>query len=482
MKHHLALVISIIYAALLVVTAIRIILENKNPLKTHSYLLVIILLPGVGLLIYYFFGVNLRKEKIFVEKEKIDLAFIQDYLNQYQSDLQLHRNQIEERLHAKARLPYLFFNNSNSVFTHNNQIDFLHNGENKFPVLLDALAKAKQHIHIEYYIFYGMDNIGKKIIDIICGKAKDGIEVRLLVDSFGSKLPGRLVNLLVDAGVEVAFFRPLWSPKYLTKSNYRDHRKIVVIDGKIGFVGGINVADYYINTAQSKKYWADLHCRIEGDAVYALQLLFFLNWRFATKKEFAPLQNYLSPHEIRHGISISIMGCNASGRSPAIMDAYFSMITTAVKEVLITTPYFIPNEAILKAILVTAKSGVQVKLLMPKVSDGHMVQMACLSYVEQLLENNVQVFLYKKGMVHSKYMVVDEELCTLGTTNLDERSFNINSEVNAFVFDREKSIELKKHFENDLLYSETLNIETWSKRSAFLKLQESVFRMVAPLL
>ncbi|HPA23143.1 MAG TPA: cardiolipin synthase [Ferruginibacter sp.] len=482
MKFNYTLLISIIYIVLLVATSIRIILENKNPLKTHSYLLVIILLPGVGLLIYYFFGVNLRKEEMFVEKERIDLKFIQDYLHNYENNLLKHHADIEKQLQGKARLPYLFFNNSNSVFTHNNQIDFLYNGENKFPVLLDALKNAKHHIHIEYYIFYGKDAIGKTIIEIICAKAKEAVEVRLLVDSFGSKLPGKLVKQLSDAGVEVAFFRPLWSPKYLTKSNYRDHRKIVVIDGKTGFVGGINVADYYINNVHTQKYWADLHCMIKGNAVYALQLLFFLNWRFATEKEFNPLLNYLPSHQIISGTAISIMGCNASGRSPAIMDAYFSMITTAVKEVLITTPYFIPNEAILKAILVTAKSGVQVKILMPKVSDGYMVQMACLSYVEQLLENNVQVFLYKKGMIHAKYMVVDEEICTLGTANLDERSFNINSEVNAFIFDKVKSLELKKHFEKDLLLSEELNIEIWNKRSAFKKLQESVFRIVSPLL
>ncbi len=482
MRINWEIILFFLYVLIVGITAIRIILENKNPLKTHSYLLIIIVLPVVGLLVYYFFGVNLRKEKIFVTKEKIDQAFIQNYMKAYQDGLDLHRAEIEARLQGKARLPFLFFNNSRSVFTLNNRIDFLHGGEMKFPVLLDDLEKATRHIHMEYYIFNGEDDIGKKIIEILCRKAKAGVEVRLLVDSFGSKISGKLVNKLNESSVQIAFFRPLWSPKYFTKSNYRDHRKIVVIDGKSGFVGGINVADYYINTPQTKKYWADLHCRIQGDAVFALQLLFFLNWRFATEKEFGPLPDYLPPHEVNSNIPICIMGSNASGRSPAIMDAYFSMINTAVKEVLITTPYFIPNEAILKSILVTAKSGVEVKLLLPKVSDGYMVQMACLSYVEQLLENNVHVFLYKKGMIHSKYMVVDEEISTLGTSNIDERSFNINAEVNAFIFNKEKSLELKRQFEADLHLSEEINLETWNQRSGFRKLQESVFRMVAPLL
>ncbi|MBP7400862.1 MAG: cardiolipin synthase [Chitinophagales bacterium] len=475
-------IIILIYSLIVAGTCVRVILENKNPLKTHSYLLIIIALPVGGLLIYYFFGVNLRKEKIFVAKEKIDQIFIQNYLKNYKADLQQRRTEIEDRLQGKIRLPHLFFNNSNSVFTRNNHIEFLHCGENKFPVLLDAMENAMQHIHIEYYIFYGKDDIGKRIIDLICQKAKAGVEVRLLVDSFGSKIPGRQVKQMNEAGVQVAFYRPLWSPKYLTKSNYRDHRKIVVIDGNIGFIGGINVADYYINTLQTKKYWADLHCKIEGDSVYALQLLFFLNWRFATNEEFGSLQKYLSPHEIKSNLPISILGSNASSRSPAIMDAYFTMITTALNEVLITTPYFIPNEAILKAILITAKSGVEVKILLPKVSDGYMVQMACLSYVDQLLENNVRVFLYKKGMIHSKYMVVDGNISTLGTTNIDERSFNINAEVNAFIIDVEKAGELKSHFESDLLLSEEIILVEWQKRSRFKKLQESLFRLIAPLL
>lgn len=475
-------VIFIIYSLIVVGTAVRIILENKNPLKTHSYILLIILLPAAGLIIYYFFGVNLRKEQLFVAKDKIEHTFIQNYLKDYQAGLQRHYAESQNLLLNEAKLPHLLFNNSNAVITLNNHIDFLHGGENKFPVLLDALEKAEQHIHIEYYIFYGKDDIGKRMIEVLCRKAKDGIEVRFLADSFGSKITRKQVKQLKVAGVQIAFFRPLWSPKYLTKSNYRDHRKIVVIDGKVGFVGGINVADYYINTPRTKKYWADLHCRIEGNAVYSLQLLFFLNWRFATEKEFSPLQKYLSPHGIKSDIPICILGSNASGKSPAIMEAYFSMITTAVKEVLITTPYFIPNEAMLRSILITAKSGVEVKILMPKVSDGYMVQMACLSYVEQLLENNVRVFLYNKGMIHAKYMVVDVKVSTLGTANLDERSFNINAEVNAFIFDQEKSMELKNHFEADLLESEEVILVVWQQRSRLKKIQESVFRLISPLL
>lgn len=231
------IILSIIYGLLLVITAGRIILENKNPLKTHSYLLIILVLPGIGLFIYYFFGVNLRKENLFVEKEKIEKTFIQKYLQNYQAKLESKHEEIDEQLQSKGRLPFLFYNNSQSVFTINNKIDYLFGGENKYPVLLEELKKATHHIHIEYYIFYAKDEIGKAIIEILCAKAQTGVEVRLLADGFGSKISRKYVNQLKAAGVEICFFRPMWTPKYFTKSNYRDHRKIVVIDGKIGFVG-----------------------------------------------------------------------------------------------------------------------------------------------------------------------------------------------------------------------------------------------------
>ncbi len=194
-------------------------------------------------------------------------------------------------------------------------------------MLLAALEKAEHHIHIEYYIFYANDNIGQKIINILCNQAAKGVEVHLLLDGFGSKISRRTIKQLRNAGVEIEFFRKLWTPKYFIKSNYRDHRKIVIVDGKTGFVGGINVADYYINTVDTKHYWADLHSVLKDDAVSAFQVFFYLNWRFATGKELTPLQKYLPQHNITSQTGISIMGSSATSKAPGIMDAYFSMIT-----------------------------------------------------------------------------------------------------------------------------------------------------------
>ncbi len=419
---------------------------------------------------------------MFADKDEFEQIFIRDYLEKYGKDLIKYRSEIEGRLGDKTKLPYLFYNNSHAVITLKNKIEYLHGGEEKFPKLLEAIENADSHIHLEYYIFYAEDAIGRTIIDLLCNKAQKGVEVRMLLDDFGSKVPRSIVKQLMRAGVEIKFFRPLWTPKYLTKSNYRDHRKIVVVDGKTGFIGGINIADYYINTKDTKHYWADLHAMLHGDSVHVLQLLFYLNWRFATGESFGPLLKYMPSHQIENQLAISILGSSATSKSPAILDAYFTMINTAITEVLITTPYFIPNEAILKSILVTAKSGVDVKIIMPQSSDGYLVQQACLSYIEVLLENNVRVFLYTKGMIHSKTMVVDSRVCTLGTANIDERSFNINSEVNAFIFDERKSKELKRQFERDLLDSLEITLEEWNKRGRWTKIQESLFRLIAPLL
>ena len=308
MKFEWQFVGSLLYGILLLATALKIMLENKNPLKTHSYLLLIIILPVIGLIVYYFFGVNLREEKLSVDKEKSDQAFIVTFLEKYELDLHLHRPAIEEHLQGKARLPYLFLYNSQAVFTMNNTIKYLFGGEEKFPALLAALRTAQHYIHIEYYIFLADDNIGKQIIDILCDKAENNVEVRLLLDGFGSKISRKVISRLRKYGAEIEFFRRLRSLKYFTKSNFRDHRKIVIIDGTTGFLGGINVADYYINKPGTKHYWSDLHCMLRGDSVYSLQLFFYLNWRFATGNELNPLQRYLPPHEITTQTGISIMG------------------------------------------------------------------------------------------------------------------------------------------------------------------------------
>jgi cardiolipin synthase len=264
--------------------------------------------------------------------------------------------------------------------------------------------------------------------------------------------------------------------------NYRDHRKIVVIDGEVGFVGGINVADRYINNGGSPIYWRDTHCMLEGEAVYSLQILFILNWYFVSKKLIQPDLNFFPAIENIGDVLTSIISSDPDSDNPNLMEGYFSMINSATEEILINTPYFIPNESVLTALKTAAKGGVKVVLLFPGSPDSLFVHSASLTYMGELLRNDIHIYTYTRGMIHSKVMIIDEELSTVGTANMDYRSFDNNAEVNAVFFDQDIAIELKNQFLKDLENAEKLDYLKWKNRSLRIKLIGSFGRLVAPLL
>lgn len=478
----ISLIILSVYYAVVIVFFFRILLENKNPLKTQSYLLLMVLLPVIGMLIYLLFGVNIRRQKLYSRKGFSDQMIIQRWIKEYDNLLSKSHDEVQEYLNEKAKLPFLFWRNNFSALSSNNRVWIFNNGEEKFPALLDKLQNAKNHIHLEYYIFDD-DVIGNKVIDILCERAQSGVEVRMIVDALGSNnLRQKSIKKLKQSRVQYYEYHPVIFTSLANRVNYRDHRKIVVVDGNIGFVGGINVADKYINNEESKNYWRDTHCMIEGDAVYSLQILFILNWYFVSKKLIHPNFNYF-PVIIKKGDSLtSIISSDPDSDNPNLMEGYFSMITTARKEILIITPYFIPNESILTALKTSAKGGVKVVLLLPAESDSVFVHSASLTYMGELLRNNIQVYMYKKGMIHSKVMIIDEELSTIGTANMDYRSFDNNAEVNAVFFDKKLAKEIKDQFLIDLDDAEKLDYILWKNRPLRIKLIGSFGRLVAPLL
>lgn len=471
-----------IYYGIIAAIFFRILLENKNPLKTQSYLLLLVLLPVFGLIIYFFFGVNYRKQKMFSRKAVTDQVFISQWINMYEERLSQNRDLAEEMFEEKYKLPYLFFRNASSVLTARNRVRILNNGEEKFPLLLEKLRQARHHIHMEYYIIID-DIIGTAVIDILCRKAREGIEVRLIYDSIGSNgLSNKAIRRMKEAGVEAEAYNPVLFASLANKVNYRDHRKVVIIDGSIGFVGGINIADYYINEPTTDEFWRDTHCMIEGDAIYYLQMLFLLNWYFVRKKLVEPKPQYFPEIDLPGGVACVFVGSSPDSDSQYLMEAYFSMITNARHEILITSPYLIPNESILTALKTSAKSGVKVKILLPEKSDTPFVHSASLTFLEDLLENDIEIYLYRKGVVHSKIIIVDEELCTIGSANMDYRSFDNNAEVNAFFFDEQLSKEAKRYYEEDLRHSRQVDLEEWRGRPWWLKVMGSVARLIAPLL
>lgn len=471
-----------VYYAIVIVFFFRILLENKNPLKTQSYLLLMVLLPIIGMLIYLFFGVNFRRQKLYSRKGFSDQRIIQSWIKDYDKLLSGSFDDVHQYLNEKAKLPFLFWRNNFSSLSANNFVQVFTNGEEKFPVLLDKLRTAQHHIHLEYYIFDD-DVLGNKVMDILCERAQNGVEVRMIVDALGSnKLRQKSIKRLKKSGVVYYEYHPVIFTSLANRVNYRDHRKIVVVDGSIGFVGGINVADKYINTKESTNYWRDTHCMIEGEAVHSLQILFILNWYFVSKNLIHPNISYFPEISKKGDTLTSIISSDPDSDNPNLMEGYFSMITTARNEILIITPYFIPNESVLTALKTSAKGGAKVILLLPQESDSVFVHSASLTYMGELLKNDIQVYLYKKGMIHSKVMIIDEELSTIGTANLDYRSFDNNAEVNAVFFDQELAVELKDQFLKDLINAEKLDYLSWKNRPLRIKLIGSFGRLVSPLL
>ncbi|MBT8273344.1 MAG: cardiolipin synthase, partial [Bacteroidia bacterium] len=415
--------------AIAISAAFTVLLKNINPTKTLTYILILVFFPFLGLIVYYFFGQEYRKNKIFNRKN----IHNQTVIKAVQESLELDAyelKKLDDLLDEKTKLISLIHNNENSKLTINNKIDLLENGEVKFKYLLEDLIQAENHIHLEYYIIKD-DTIGTKIINIICDKAKEGVTVRLSFDDVGSKLSSASRRKLKESGVEFFAFMPVKYPKFTSKMNYRNHRKIVVIDGRLGYVGGINISDTYINDESSENYWRDIHLRIDGNAVSSLQILFLTTWNFVSG-ETIEISHELFPNiTTQSDTPIQIAASGPDTDWANIMESIFSAITNAEDYVYITSPYFIPNDEILLALKVAARSNIEVKIIIPKDSDSWTAQYATNSYIEQLLEANVKIFRYTKGFIHSKTIVVDDVFCSVGTANMDYRSFNINFEVNA---------------------------------------------------
>ncbi len=470
------------YYAVVIYFFFRLLLENKNPLKTQSYLLLMVLLPFIGLLIYLLFGVNFRRKKMYSRKVFRDHKIIQIWIRNYENLLNQSVEDVKGYLHEKAKLPYLFWRNNFSALSNNNKITILNNGEEKFPLLRDKLQQAKNHIHLEYYIIEE-DEIGCEIIDLLCDKAKSGVKVRIIVDALGSNhLTNKTIRRFRKAGIEFREYNPVIFIPLANRVNYRDHRKIVVIDGHLSFVGGINIADRYVNNKKSKTYWRDIHCMIEGEATYSLQILFLLNWYYVSKELLQPTLELFPEIDYKGEVVTSIVSSDPDSDHPNLMEAYFSMITSAREEILISTPYFIPNESILTALKTSAKGGVKIVLILPEATDSLFVHAASLTFLGELLRNDIRVYLYHKGMIHSKIMVIDGEICTIGTANMDYRSFDNNAEVNAVFFDKGLASEVKMLFQADLAESYRLDYLTWKNRSLKVKLVGSMGRVIAPLL
>ncbi len=461
--------------------AIIILLENRNPVKTLSWILVLILLPIGGLILYIFFGQNYRKDKIISRKSIHQVETINGYYDTLKDRFSIDTISLPGKTQHVKELISLLFKNNHALYSDDNDVKILEGGEEKFAHLFEDLKQANSYIHLEYYIFTE-DKIGTQLLNILAQKAREGVIVRMIVDDVGSwHLKNPFYRKVRKMGIEIYPFLEVRFPYFTSKINYRNHRKIVVIDGLKGYVGGINVADRYIEGVKDLGPWRDLHLRMEGSAVNNLQSIFILDWFFVSQQRITD-KAYFPQHPEKEGVRCQIAWSSPDSDWKTIEQAFFRIITTARKYVFIESPYFLPTESLMMALKTAALSGIDVKIIIPGKSDAYMTAASSRSYIRELLNAGVKVYFFNGGFLHSKVMLSDDIIASIGTANMDFRSFESNFEVTSFLYDEKLSKELKAHFLKDLRESKEIHLHEWRKRPRLQKIGESFARLFSPLL
>lgn len=462
----------IVYFGAIIGTIIIVILDNRNPVKTMAWILVLMFLPIVGLVFYFFFGRSQRRERIIGKKSygRLLKKPMAEYLAQDPSVLPGEYD----------RLIKLFQHTNQALPFEGNRVEVFTEGYSKLQALLRELQKAQRHIHMEYYIFED-DSIGRLVRDVLIEKARAGVEVRVIYDDVGCwHVPNVFFEEMRGAGIEVRSFLKVRFPLFTSRVNYRNHRKIVVIDGVVGFVGGMNLAERYMR-GFSWGIWRDTHIMLQGKAVHGLQSAFLLDWYFVDRTLITASQYF--PKVDSYGDSlVQIVTSEPVGPWKEIMQGLTMAISGAKRYFYMQTPYFLPTEQILAAMQTAALSGVDVRLMLPEHADNRITHLGSRSYLADVLQAGVKVYFYKKGFLHSKLMVSDDMLSTVGSTNLDFRSFEHNFEVNAFMYDMETALQMKEIFMLDQRESIQVFLKNWVKRPWPQKALESVVRLLAPLL
>ena len=408
-----------------------------------------------------------------------------DKLISYQSET-IKNEQFEYRIPHVSNYHQLIYMNlvgSNAVLTQDNVLQVFTDGTDKFEALLQDIAEAKEHIHIQYYIFK-LDNLGKRIYNALIDRAKQGVKVRLLYDEMGSRsVKKRHFKELIEHGGEIEVFFPSIFPLINPRLNFRNHRKIVVIDGRIGYIGGFNVGDEYLGLNQKFGYWRDTHLRIEGSAVHPLQTRFLLDWNQASQKNRVHYsERYFPAIPLKGDTTLQIVSSGPDTEWSNIKNGYIKLISNAKKHIYIQTPYFIPDESFFDAVKIACLSGIDVRIMIPNKPDHLFVYWATYSYIGLLIEAGAKVYVYNDGFIHAKMIVVDDEVASVGTANIDNRSFKLNFEVNAFIYDKAVAYKLSEIFEQDMLKSLPLTADIYNNRSIWIKFKESLSRLLSPIL
>lgn len=474
-------VLAVLYLITVFSISLMIVFENRNPVKTLAWLLVILLVPVAGVIIYVLFGRYYRKQKIYSRKGMADSRRLAAHVNRQVGMLPRVLADESEAVRSKRHLIHLMLNNNRSLLTLDNKIDLLVNGKQTFPAMLDAIASATNYIHLESYRIEP-DTLGTEFRELLERKAREGVKVRVIFDDVGSwNIHKPYLREMRASGVQISPFMPVRFPSFSSKINYRNHRKILVVDGRVGFVGGLNIADKYLHGLPDLGPWVDTHLKIEGEAVMALDRVFISDWDFVSGEELKP-ESFLK-HVIKTGnrCLVQVASSGPDTDWATIMQVYFSAIATAKSSIYLTSPYFSPDESILTALKTAALSGVDVRMIFPKHSDSIISNWNTRSYITELLEAGVRIFLYENGFIHSKYLLVDSVFSSVGSPNVDVRSFDLDFEVTALIYDKEFAARLGVLYEEDLENCKEVLMPDWVKRRRRERYKESMARIFGPL-
>ena len=457
-------------------------LERKNSSATLAWIMILFLLPVIGIILYILLSQNISRQKIFrltkFEEDTIR-ATLANQIKEIDDNEFAFTTAEAKRWKDMIKLNQTY---AGAFLTQNNRIFIMTDGMHMFDCLIDDIRRARQTINIMFFIIKN-DFVGRKLIDELTKKANENVEVRLLIDAMGGRQISHktLADFKAAGGKYAFFFPPMF--KYLNmKLNYRNHRKIAVIDGELGYIGGFNIGREYLGQKKKFGYWRDTHLKILGSGVQDINARFILDWRSASKEDIVLSEAYYSD-VISLGITgMQIVSSGPDAQKGEIKSCYMKMITSARKNVYIQTPYFVPDASILESLKMAALAGVDVRIMIPCMPDHMFVYWATYSYVGELLDSGARIFIYDNGFMHAKTMVVDGEVASIGSANFDIRSFKLNFEANAIIYDSAESYKLEAIFENDMTHCRELTKSLYHRRSLFIKFKESISRLLADLL
>lgn len=465
--------LTLAYFVLIGICIVVVIKENRNPIRSIAWIIALLALPGIGLVFYLFFGRSMKGRHMISRHNKRKLLHNFNSSTVQLADMPLSDGEVRlvKLAHALAHAP----------FTINNEVEIFTRGEEKFESLIRDLEEARNYIFLQYYIFND-DALGHRIADILMRKAAEGVTVKVIYDHVGSfSASSKFFKEMREHGVDTHPFFRVTFPQLANRINWRNHRKIVVIDNRIGYLGGMNIADRYVVGMKDGSAWRDTHMRVCGDIVQSLIYSFAVDWYFLKDPDMSlPLET--PPNPIRNKCGMQLITTGPVDTWQNISLCFLKAISSAKRSIYIQTPYFLPTDTLLNALEAAALSKVDVRIMLPSKSDSWMLQLASYSYLTRCLRAGIKVYLYEPGMLHAKSMIVDENFVTAGSTNFDFRSFENNFESNLLIYDCGVNARMREIFFEDLRKCRKLKYSEWRSRPMPQRALESLVRLFAPIL